>query len=110
MAGPLIVIDPQPRALSEIFDAGAWKALERLGELAVHEGPGRMPAGRFESHLPEIALLIGQSDMPQACLDRGDALLVVLRGVDGCVGHCKPGGLSLDRPSGAAGHSVVAAE
>ena len=68
MARPLIVIDPQPRALNEIFEPKVWARLESLGELAVHEGSGRMPAERFESYLPEMALLIGQSDMPKARL------------------------------------------
>jgi phosphoglycerate dehydrogenase-like enzyme len=78
MARPLIVIDPQPRGLSEIFEPTAWSMLEGLGGLAVHEGPGRMPAERFESHLPEMALLIGQSDMPKARLDRAPKLRAII--------------------------------
>ena len=74
MTRPLIVIDPQPRGLNEIFDAGLWTRLRALGELAVHEGPGRMPAERFEACLPEMTLLIGQSDMPKASLDRAPRL------------------------------------
>ena len=68
------MIDPQPRALSEIFEPKVWARLESLGELAIHEGSGRMPAERFESYLPEMALLIGQSDMPKARLDRARKL------------------------------------
>ncbi len=78
MARPLIVIDPQPRGLSEIFDRAAWRRLESLGELAVHEGAGRMPAERFESLLPETELLIGQSDMPKARLDRAPKLRAII--------------------------------
>ena len=70
MAKPLIVIDPQPRSLEEIFEPRIWSRLRTLGELAIHEGSGRMPAERFESYLPEMAVLIGQSDMPKARLDR----------------------------------------
>ncbi|HKN27311.1 MAG TPA: hydroxyacid dehydrogenase [Roseiarcus sp.] len=69
MARPLIVIDPQPRGLSEIFDADLWARLQGFGELAVHEGLGRMPAERIESLLPEMTLLIGQTDMPKSRLD-----------------------------------------
>ena len=65
VARPLIVIDPQPRSLEEILEPNIWARLEHLGELAIHEGPGRMPADRFESYLPDMALLIGQSDMPK---------------------------------------------
>src|SRR5271157_1291029 len=78
MARPLIVIDPQPRALDEIFDADLWARLQSLGELAVHEGAGRMPAERFESLLPEMELLIGQSDMPKGRLDRAPKLRAII--------------------------------
>ncbi len=78
MARPLIVIDPEPRALSEIFDRAAWSRLESLGELAVHQGAGRMSAERFESLLPEMELLIGQSDMPKARLDRAPKLRAIV--------------------------------
>ena len=52
MAKPLIVIDPQPRSLEEIFEPNIWARLKDLGELAIHEGPGRMPASRFKSFSP----------------------------------------------------------
>ena len=78
MARPLIVIDPQPRGLDEIFEPKVWARLESLGELVIHDGPGRMPAERFESHLPEMALLIGQSDMPKARLDRAGKLRAII--------------------------------
>ena len=78
MARPLIVIDPEPRGLSEIFGPAEWSRLESLGELAVHEGPGRMPAERFEPLLAEMELLIGQSDMPKARLDRAPKLRAIV--------------------------------
>jgi phosphoglycerate dehydrogenase-like enzyme len=78
VARPLIVIDPQPRGLEEIFASAEWSRLESLGELAVHEGPGRMPAERLEPLLPEIELLIGQSDMPKARLDRAPKLRAII--------------------------------
>ena len=78
MARPLIVIDPQPRGLDEIFDPAARSRLETLGELAVHEGPGRMPAERFDPLLAEMELLIGQSDMPKSRLDRAPKLRAII--------------------------------
>ena len=36
---PLILIDPQPRGLDEIFEPKVRAELESLGELAVHEDP-----------------------------------------------------------------------
>ena len=78
MARPLIVIDPQPRSFEEIFEPRIWARLEELGELAIHEGPGRMPAKRFDSYLPDMELLIGQSDMPKARLDRAPKLRAII--------------------------------
>ena len=77
-AKPLIVIDPQPRALVEIFEPKIWAWLEDMGELAIHEGSGRMPVKRLDSYRPEMALLIGQSDMPKARLDRAPKLRAII--------------------------------
>ena len=70
MAKPLIVVDPQPRDLDEIFDAPTRARFERLGDLVIHDGAGRMPAEIIERHLPDMALLIGQTDMPRERLER----------------------------------------
>jgi phosphoglycerate dehydrogenase-like enzyme len=78
MARPLIVVDPSPRWLAEIFDAPSWERLQGLGEVVVHEGAGRMPAERFEALLPQMELLIGQSDMPKARLDRAGKLRAIV--------------------------------
>ena len=52
MAKPLIVIDPQPRGLDEIFSPKLWRRLREAGDLIVHEGSGRMPTETFEAALP----------------------------------------------------------
>jgi phosphoglycerate dehydrogenase-like enzyme len=78
MSKPLIVIDPQPRALTEIFDESLLRRLRAVGDLVVHEGAGRMPEERFETVLPEIVLLIGQTDMPRARLDRAAKLRAIV--------------------------------
>jgi phosphoglycerate dehydrogenase-like enzyme len=77
MARPIIVVDPSPRQTAEIFEPAVWKRLEALGELEIHTGDGKMPAARFDSLLPEMALLIGQSDMPKARLDRATKLRAI---------------------------------
>ena len=74
MAKPLILVDPQPRGLDEIFDAPTRVRFERLGDLVIHEGAGRMPAEIIEQHLPDMALLIGQTDMPRERLERATNL------------------------------------
>ena len=78
MARPLIVIDPDPRALREIFEEGLWRRLMGLGEVIVHEQAGRMPEKAFEAALPEMELLIGQSDMPKERLDRAPKLRAII--------------------------------
>ena len=78
MSKPIIVVDPQPRGLAEIFDARTRARFDELGELVVHEGPGRMPAERLERYLPEMALLIGQTDMPKERLDRAKNLRAII--------------------------------
>jgi len=75
---PLIVVDPQPRALAEIFDPATRARFDSLGDIVAHEGAGRMPAERFDRLLPEMALLIGQSDMPKARLDRARNLRAII--------------------------------
>ncbi len=78
MAKPLIVVDPQPRGLDEIFDAPTRARFERLGELVVHDGAGRMLAETVDCCLPEMALLIGQTDMPTARLERAGKLRAII--------------------------------
>jgi phosphoglycerate dehydrogenase-like enzyme len=78
MAGPSIVVDASPRGLSEIFDAGLWARLQAAGEVVAYEGEGRMPAERFETLLPDMEVLIGQSDMPKARLDRAPKLRAIV--------------------------------
>jgi phosphoglycerate dehydrogenase-like enzyme len=78
MAKPLIVVDPQPRGLDEIFDAPTRARFERLGELVIHEGAGRMPAEIIERCLPDLALLIGQTDMPAERLERAGKLRAII--------------------------------
>ena len=78
MAKPIIVVDPSPRGLDEIFDSATWARLEALGALEIHRGDGQMPAARLDALLPEAELLIGQSDMPKARLDRAPKLRAIV--------------------------------
>ena len=78
MAKPLIVVDPQPRGLDEMFEPAVRARLEALGELALHATAGRMPAAQLEALLPEASLLIGQTDMPKARLDSAPKLRAII--------------------------------
>ena len=78
LSKPLILVDPQPRGLAEIFDPEMRARFEALGELVVHKGAGRMPAEILERHLPAAELLIGQTDMPKERLDRAKNLRAII--------------------------------
>ncbi len=78
MNWPLIVIDSDPRPLSEIFEPEVFARLQNAGRLEIHDGAGRMPAERLDALLPEAELLIGQSDMPRARLDRAPKLRAII--------------------------------
>ncbi|MGO8798585.1 MAG: hydroxyacid dehydrogenase [Roseiarcus sp.] len=78
MVRPLILVDPHPRELDEIFDAPMRARFDRLGEIVAYGGPGQAPADLIERHLPDAALLIGQTDMPKERLDRAGKLRAII--------------------------------
>jgi phosphoglycerate dehydrogenase-like enzyme len=78
MAEPaLILADPHPRRMADIFDAETLRALHDLGRVVVHDG-GPMPAAMIDEHLPRASLLLGQTDLPRARLDRAASLRGVI--------------------------------
>ena len=74
---PLILIDPLPRTVSMCFDAAAKDRLAALGRLVVHE-TSPMPAAMVEEHVPEVEVLIGQTDMPTERLARAKKLRAII--------------------------------
>jgi len=74
---PVIVVDPSPRRLDEIFESDVWSRLKSLGQLEIHEGEERMPDGRLEALLPSAELIIGQTDMPKSRLERAPKLRAI---------------------------------
>ena len=78
MAAPLIVIDPQPRSIEEIFEPNIWARSRSSARSRSTRGPAACRPSQFEAYLPEMALLIGQSDMPKARLDRAPKLRAII--------------------------------
>jgi phosphoglycerate dehydrogenase-like enzyme len=76
MKRPLILVDPLPRTLDLICDAETRRRLEALGTLVISED-GPMPADVVERHLPEAALIIGQTAMDRARLTRARNLKAI---------------------------------
>jgi phosphoglycerate dehydrogenase-like enzyme len=70
---PIILVDPLPRTLALIMEPDVRARLERLGRLVIHED-GPMPDEMIEAHLPETALIFGQTAMPRERLDRAAKL------------------------------------
>src|SRR6266404_9630221 len=73
---PLVLIDPLPRTLDTICDAETRRRLEALGRLVVSEDRP-MPDEEVERLLPEVDILIGQTPMPRARLDRAAKLKAI---------------------------------
>jgi phosphoglycerate dehydrogenase-like enzyme len=61
-----------------MLDAATRARLEALGDLVVHEGPGRMPAEVVEAHLPEAVAIVGQTDLDAGRLERAPRLRAVI--------------------------------
>lgn len=73
---PLILLDPYPRPVEQIFDAATKQRLESLGDVVWHSG-SQAPTEHIDKYLPEAVALIGQSPLPKERLDRAPNLKVV---------------------------------
>ena len=77
MADPVILVDPLPRTLDLIMEPSVRARLERLGRLVIAEDRP-MDDATVEAHLPDVALIIGQTALPRARLDRARKLKAVV--------------------------------
>ena len=73
---PLILLDPYPRAIDQIFDAATKARLEGLGEVLWLDGAPATDE-HIDRYLPEATVLIGQSALPKERLDRAPHLRAV---------------------------------
>jgi phosphoglycerate dehydrogenase-like enzyme len=76
MSKPSILIDPQPRTMEMIFDADTTQRLSDVADLTVFDS-GRMPAAMLDAALPNVEILIGQSDLPRERLQRAAKLRAI---------------------------------
>jgi phosphoglycerate dehydrogenase-like enzyme len=77
MTPPVVLFDPHPRSSAEIFDASTRRRFDALGTIVAFEG-GPMPAVLVDEHLPEVVLLVGQTDMPAKRLARAAELRAII--------------------------------
>ena len=113
MDKPLILVDPLPRTLDLICDADTRRRLEALGELVICED-GRMPDDVVERHLPEAALIIGQTAMPRERLERAPKLRAIFNVETNFLGNidyafCQARGVPVLTPSSAFAEAVAEA-
>jgi phosphoglycerate dehydrogenase-like enzyme len=73
---PLILIDPLPRTLDVICEPDVRARLDALGRLVISDEKP-MAAAEVDRLLPEAEILIGQTDMPKARLDRAPKLKAI---------------------------------
>lgn len=76
MEKPLILVDPLPRTLDLICDADTRRRLDQLGRLVVSEDR-TMPDEEVDKLLPETEIIIGQTAMPRARLERAPRLKAI---------------------------------
>lgn len=76
MSKPSVLIDPQPRTMEMIFDASTRQRLSDIADLTIFDS-GRMPSAMLDSALPKAEILIGQSDLPRARLERATRLRAI---------------------------------
>jgi phosphoglycerate dehydrogenase-like enzyme len=74
--GDIVLVDPLPRTLDAIMDAPTRARSERLGELVISEDRP-MADETVERLLPDTVLVIGQTAMPKARLDRAPKLRAI---------------------------------
>lgn len=73
MTRPTILVDPLPRTLDLIMEPAVRRDLDRLGKLVIAED-APMTDAVIDAHLPDTVLVIGQTAMPRARLDRAPHL------------------------------------
>ena len=76
MNKPLILLDPFPRAIDQVFDAATKQRLESLGTVIWHDGSAA-PDAHLDKYLPEATALIGQSALPKERLDKAPHLKAI---------------------------------
>jgi phosphoglycerate dehydrogenase-like enzyme len=75
---PLVLLDPYPRSINQIFDASTKARLESLGEVLWPDDESTPASDDYiDRHLPNATVLIGQSPLPKERLDRAPLLRAV---------------------------------
>ena len=76
MQKPVILLVPAPRKVADIFTAAQLERLAQLGDLQVFDDAPPTPA-QFAALAPQLEILIGQLDMPQARITQSPRLRAI---------------------------------
>ncbi len=74
---PLILFDPFPRTKEMVFTSDVEKELNDMSDLVTHFGK-RAPESIVEQSLPDVEIIIGQTDMPKERLNRAPKLKAII--------------------------------
>ncbi|NJO36829.1 MAG: hydroxyacid dehydrogenase [Rhizobiales bacterium] len=74
----MILVDPYPRIEEMIFTGASRARLDAVAELHCYWGEGRMPSEDVERLLPRADIIIGQTHLDRARIDRAERLKAVI--------------------------------
>ena len=89
MSGPAVVLfDPWPRSAALVFTPEAQRRFESLGRIVGLEASaaGKLPDAMIEAALPDVRVIVGQTDLPAARLARAPHLTAIIN-VEGNFGQ-----------------------
>jgi phosphoglycerate dehydrogenase-like enzyme len=73
---PIILLDPHPRTIDQLFNAHDKARLEKLGHVVWHDGSPASDA-HIERYLPNTVALLGQTPMSRERLERAPNLRLI---------------------------------
>lgn len=76
---PLVILDPFPRKLEDIFSKSAFADLAACSNLLIHDdGKSSMPDQEIDAHIHEVVLIIGQPDLYAGRLSKASNLRAII--------------------------------
>ena len=77
---PVILFDPFPRSAALIFAGDTKRRFEALGRIVglAESAQGRLPPALVDASLPDVAVIVGQTDLDSTRLERAPNLKAIL--------------------------------
>ena len=74
---PLIIFDPYPRNEEMVYTSDVKKELNEISNLITHFG-SKAPDHLIETHLSEVEIIVGQTDMLKERLEKSPKLKAII--------------------------------